>query len=61
MGHSTNLLLSETQDFDMKVFTPNPLDAQCIKKFPDLVNNEINNNNKHSLRNNTKGYGGRTH
>jgi hypothetical protein len=29
-----------------------------IQKFPDWVDNEINNNNdKHSLRSNTKGYG----
>jgi hypothetical protein len=38
----------------------------CIQKFPDWVNNEINNNNnnnnsKHSLESNTKGYGGKTH
>jgi hypothetical protein len=32
-----------------------------IQKFPDRVDNEINNNNKHSLRINTKGYGGKTH
>jgi hypothetical protein len=32
----------------------------CIQKFPDWVNNETNNNN-HMLRNNTKGYGGKTH
>jgi hypothetical protein len=32
----------------------------CIQKFPDWVDNEINNN-KHSLRSNTKGYGGTTH
>jgi hypothetical protein len=32
----------------------------CIQKFPDWVDNEINNNNnKHSLRSNTKGYGGK--
>jgi hypothetical protein len=31
----------------------------CIQKFPDGVHNEINN--KHSLRGNTKGYGGKTH
>jgi hypothetical protein len=30
-----------------------------IQKFPDWVDNEINNN-KHSLRSNTKGYGGKT-
>jgi hypothetical protein len=33
----------------------------CIQKFMDWVDNEINNNNKHSLRSNTKGYGGKTH
>jgi hypothetical protein len=33
----------------------------CIQKFPYCVNNEINNNNKHSMGNNTKGYGGKTH
>jgi hypothetical protein len=43
-----------------------------IQKFPDWVDNEINNDNnnnnnnnddddKHSLRSNTKGYGGKTH
>jgi hypothetical protein len=32
------------------------------KKFPDWVDNETNNNNnKHSLRSNTKCYGGKTH
>jgi hypothetical protein len=34
----------------------------CIQKFPDWVDNETNNNNnKHSLRSNTKGYVGKTH
>jgi hypothetical protein len=40
----------------------------CIQKFPDWVDNEINNNNnnnnnnnKYSLRSNTKGHGGKTH
>jgi hypothetical protein len=32
----------------------------CIQKFPDWIHNEINNI-KHSLRSNTKGYGGKTH
>jgi hypothetical protein len=38
-----------------------------IQKFPDGADNEINNNNnnnnnhKHSLRSNTKGYGGKTY
>jgi hypothetical protein len=33
-----------------------------IQKFPDSVDNEINNsnNNKHSLKSNRKGYGGKT-
>jgi hypothetical protein len=32
------------------------------QKFPDWVDNEIYAyNNKHSLRSNTKGYGGKTH
>jgi hypothetical protein len=30
-----------------------------VQKFPDWVDNEINN--KHLLRINTKGYGGKTH
>jgi hypothetical protein len=34
---------------------------ECIQKFPDWVDNEINNNNKHSMRNDTKGYGDKTH
>jgi hypothetical protein len=33
----------------------------CIQKFPDWVDNKINNNNKHSLGNNTKGYDGKNH
>jgi hypothetical protein len=32
----------------------------CIQKFPDWVDNEIHNN-KHSLRSNMEGYGGKTH
>jgi hypothetical protein len=46
----------------MKEKQRNNEEAQgCIQKFPDWVDNEIKNNNKHSLRNNTKGYGGKTH
>jgi hypothetical protein len=34
----------------------------CIQKFPDWVDNEIYAyKNKHSLRSDTKGYGGKTH
>jgi hypothetical protein len=32
-----------------------------IQKFPDWVDNEINNNNKRSLKSNIKGYDGKTH
>jgi len=36
--------------------------GECIQKFPDWVDNEIYAyNNEHSLRGNTKGYGGKTH
>jgi hypothetical protein len=31
-----------------------------VQNFPDWVDNEINNNNRHSLRSNTKGYGDKT-
>jgi hypothetical protein len=35
---------------------------ECIQKFSDWFDNEIYAyNNKHSLRSNTKGYGGKTH
>jgi hypothetical protein len=35
---------------------------RCIQKFPDSVDKEIYAyNNKHSLRSNSKGYGGKTH
>jgi hypothetical protein len=35
---------------------------RCIQKFPDWVDNEINNDkNKHTLRSNIKGYGNKTH
>jgi len=43
---------------------PEPVKANvhgCIQKFPDWANNEMNNNNKHSLGSNTKGYGCKTH
>jgi hypothetical protein len=34
----------------------------CIQKFPDWIDNELkNNNNQHSLKSNTKDYGGKTH
>jgi len=35
---------------------------RCNQKFPDWVDKEIYAyNNKHSLRNNIKGYGGKSH
>jgi hypothetical protein len=42
------------------MYTPEERIWACIQKFPDWVDNEINNN-KHSLRSDTKGYGGKTH
>jgi hypothetical protein len=36
--------------------------TRVYPKVSDWVNNKIkNNNNKHSLKSNTKGYGGKTH
>jgi hypothetical protein len=35
--------------------------ARVYPKVSGLGHNEINNNNKHSLRSNTKGYGAKTH
>jgi hypothetical protein len=32
----------------------------CIQMFPDWIDNEMNNSNKHLLRSNTKSYGGKT-
>jgi hypothetical protein len=47
------------------VNTPNFKDSQlrgCIQKLSDWVDKDINkNNNKHLLRSNTMGYGGKTH
>jgi hypothetical protein len=41
---------------------PRPRIRGHIKKFPDWVDNKIQAyNNKHSLRNNTNGYGGKIH
>jgi hypothetical protein len=34
---------------------------EWIQKFPDWVDNEVNNNNKHWFRSNKKGYGGKIH
>jgi len=35
---------------------------ECIQKFPDWADNEIYAyKNEHSLRSNTKGYGGKTY
>jgi hypothetical protein len=50
----TDSLFASCHNSQVKVFT-------VIQKFLDWVNNEINNNNKHSLRSNTKGYGSKTH
>jgi hypothetical protein len=47
-----NWVLTEHDSDDIRGF---------IQKYPDWVDNEISNKNKHSLRSNTKGYGGKTH
>jgi len=41
--------------------TGNSATRVYIQKFPDWVDNEINNNNEHSLKRNTKVYGGKSH
>jgi hypothetical protein len=44
----------------MEVCTPSCRIRGCIQKFPDWVDKEIYAyNNKHSLKSNTKGYGGK--
>jgi hypothetical protein len=55
-GHHTGSNKSFVIDNYDTIYIPG-----CIQKFPDWVDNEINNNNKHSLRSNIKGYGGKTH
>jgi hypothetical protein len=46
---------------DMKMTTHYHLRG-CIQKFPDWVDNEVNDyNNKHSLRSNTKSYDSKIH
>jgi hypothetical protein len=44
---------------EMRNESKRPLALGCIHKFPDRVDNEINNT--HLLTINTKGYGGKTH
>jgi hypothetical protein len=55
--------LWHTGSVEMWNIFPSPEDRWgCIQKFPDWVDNEIYAyNNKHSLRNNIKGYGSKTH
>jgi hypothetical protein len=46
------------------LFRNEGLYMQCtkvIQKFPDWIDNEMNNKNKHSLRSNTKDYGAKIH
>jgi hypothetical protein len=42
-----------------EIITHERITRGCIQKFPDRVDNEINNNK--SLRSKSKGYGGKTH
>jgi hypothetical protein len=59
------ILLGETYEkyvtLDKFVFLEHNITIRgCIQKFPDWIDNVTNNNNnKHSLRSNTKGYGGK--
>jgi hypothetical protein len=51
---------------DYKLLRENYIPCSCTRVYPKvsgLSHNEINNNNnnKHSLRRSTKGYGGKTH
>jgi len=56
--HFSSAPSSQTPSFYV---LPVPINVRgCIQKFQDWVDNEINNN-KHPLRSNPKGYGGRTH
>jgi hypothetical protein len=59
--HPTRQLIPRLQTFPCKIPSLKQCTRWCIQKFPDWAGNEINNNNKHSLRSNTKGYGGKTH
>jgi hypothetical protein len=55
---TTELIRLFITDLELLIYTINI--RGCNQKFPDWVDNEINNNNKHLLRsNNTKGYGGK--
>jgi hypothetical protein len=53
-------LLSQRTQLCANIFSKNI--RECTQKFPDWVDNEIYaHNNKHALRSNTEGYGGKTH
>jgi hypothetical protein len=61
-------LLASQGGLDLSYFSNEESDSSntnhtrgYIQKFPDWVDNEINNNSKHSFRSNTKGYDGKTH
>jgi hypothetical protein len=64
-GNLLQSCLEEPNGTPLTVINKERLPATVIRrrnqKFPDWVDNEINNNNKRSLRSNTKGYGGKTH
>jgi hypothetical protein len=48
-------LVKHRDNFTFTLTTLCGLYTSVYQKFPDWVDNEINNNNKHSLRSNTKG------
>jgi len=53
--------MSSFPSVDLPTFRKNAIQV-CTQKFPDSVDNETYTyNNQHSLRSNTKGYGGKPH
>jgi hypothetical protein len=66
-GIISRIMINRTRDFWCRSLYPvfktqiSSKIRQCIQKFPDWADNEINNSNKHSLRSNKKGYGVKTH
>jgi hypothetical protein len=53
-------LFSELHTFERNLTSVFGSIRECNQKFPDWVDNDINNK-KHSSRSNTKNYGGKTH
>jgi hypothetical protein len=60
LGKDTRDVLWTSAGGSIKWWRISALVRECIQKFPDWVDNETNNN-KHSLRGNTKGCDRKTH